>query len=262
MYKNYIFDLYGTLIDIHTDEAKRPLWDQMRQMYSVYGADYTPEQIRDAFHYLCKSEALKIKNTRHIEDPEVDYINVFIRLLLEAPTIHESEYMPVAWSQEDVKRWAFHTGVIFRILSRDYYHVFEDTVETLQALKKKGCRLFVVTNAQRIFTMPEIEQVGIAQFFDDIIISSDYGIKKPDPQLLDQIFQKYHIRKSRTVYVGNAIANGLQMAMDYGLDTIFLNSLHFDAKERKDKLKQLKPSKNAEMPKVITSGKISELLKQ
>lgn len=258
MYKNYIFDLYGTLLRIHTDEAKRPLWDSMRQMYSAYGADYTPEQLRDSFHYLCKSEALKLRNNKNIQDPEVDYNTIFVRLLLEAPNRHESEYTPVAWSQEDAKRWAFHTGVMFRILSRDYCYPCEGVKETLEALKKQGCRLFLVSNAQRIFTMPEIEQAGLVEYFDDIFFSSDHIYKKPSTELIDQLFQKHKIRKNKTVYVGNAIADGLKMADDYGIDTIFLNVLRLDAKERKEQLKRC----NLKANKVIANGDIRELLEQ
>ena len=31
MYKNYIFDLYGTLVDIRTDEGKNSLWKKMSE---------------------------------------------------------------------------------------------------------------------------------------------------------------------------------------------------------------------------------------
>ena len=30
-YENYIFDLYGTLVDIHTDEEKTELWEKLAQ---------------------------------------------------------------------------------------------------------------------------------------------------------------------------------------------------------------------------------------
>ena len=30
-YENYIFDLYGTLVDINTDEEKRELWAKLAQ---------------------------------------------------------------------------------------------------------------------------------------------------------------------------------------------------------------------------------------
>lgn len=32
-YKNYIFDLYGTLIDIHTEEGERKLWKALAKYY-------------------------------------------------------------------------------------------------------------------------------------------------------------------------------------------------------------------------------------
>ena len=35
MYKNYIFDLYGTLIDINTDEWNVQLWKKMQILYNT-----------------------------------------------------------------------------------------------------------------------------------------------------------------------------------------------------------------------------------
>ena len=37
-YKNYIFDLYGTLIDINTNEWSAQLWKKMAILYGYYGA--------------------------------------------------------------------------------------------------------------------------------------------------------------------------------------------------------------------------------
>ncbi len=28
-YDNYVFDLYGTLVDIHTDESKKEVWEKL-----------------------------------------------------------------------------------------------------------------------------------------------------------------------------------------------------------------------------------------
>ncbi len=33
MYRNCIFDLYGTLVDIHTDEVKPELWEKLALFY-------------------------------------------------------------------------------------------------------------------------------------------------------------------------------------------------------------------------------------
>ena len=48
-YQNYIFDLYGTLADIHTDENAPRLWDAMRAYYRKQGAPYRPEELRKAY---------------------------------------------------------------------------------------------------------------------------------------------------------------------------------------------------------------------
>ena len=45
-FKNYIFDFYGTLVDIETDESSPILWDTMAQIYQSYGASYTGEGLR------------------------------------------------------------------------------------------------------------------------------------------------------------------------------------------------------------------------
>ena len=40
MYKNYLFDLYGTLVDINTNEWKSYLWKKMAELYGFEGAFY------------------------------------------------------------------------------------------------------------------------------------------------------------------------------------------------------------------------------
>ena len=47
-YRNYIFDLYGTLVDIHTDEEDPAAWAALARFYSYYGARYAPDALRAA----------------------------------------------------------------------------------------------------------------------------------------------------------------------------------------------------------------------
>ena len=39
VYKNYIFDFYGTLVDILTDEKDPALWDKFCLLYTSDAAD-------------------------------------------------------------------------------------------------------------------------------------------------------------------------------------------------------------------------------
>lgn len=51
-YENYIFDLYGTLVDIHTEEDRPEAWAALARFYSYYGADYAPRELQQAFRRM------------------------------------------------------------------------------------------------------------------------------------------------------------------------------------------------------------------
>ena len=44
-YDNYIFDLYGTLADIHTEENDPLVWKKLALFYGYYDADYIYQSI-------------------------------------------------------------------------------------------------------------------------------------------------------------------------------------------------------------------------
>ena len=47
-YRDLIFDLYGTLVDIHTEEDDL-VWEKTALYFGFYGAHYTPTELRSAF---------------------------------------------------------------------------------------------------------------------------------------------------------------------------------------------------------------------
>ena len=56
MYKNCVFDLYGTLIDINTDEWSIELWEKMAVYYGYKGAIYTAEELNEEYGKLVEAE--------------------------------------------------------------------------------------------------------------------------------------------------------------------------------------------------------------
>ena len=54
-YQNILFDLYGTLADIHTDESKKELWKSLSVWYQSHGAAYTPWKLqKDYMQYVAE----------------------------------------------------------------------------------------------------------------------------------------------------------------------------------------------------------------
>ena len=53
-YTDLVFDLYGTLVDIHTEEDDA-VWEKTAVYYGFYGARYTGEELKRGLRIpLCK----------------------------------------------------------------------------------------------------------------------------------------------------------------------------------------------------------------
>lgn len=80
MYETCIFDLYGTLVDIHTDEKKEELWEKLALFYAFYGAFYTPGELREAYGRLTEELSAGKRGVRkdaHEAFPEIQIEDVF-----------------------------------------------------------------------------------------------------------------------------------------------------------------------------------------
>ena len=71
MFKNYLFDLYGTLIDINTDEWQKELWEKLAILYKYKGADYTADEIAEDYGKFVAEEKARVRK-RHPEYTEID----------------------------------------------------------------------------------------------------------------------------------------------------------------------------------------------
>lgn len=217
-YGTYVFDLYGTLVDIHTDESLSMVWEKLALFYGYYGALYEPGELKERYEVLVngKEQALK-KNLEedpkyaHEASPEIEITEVFQALFLEKG-VEADETLSV------------HAGQFFRILSTEYVKTYPGTEAMLAQLKEKGKRVYLLSNAQRIFTEYEMHTLNIASYFDDIFISSDYQTKKPDERFFGILMEKHNIDPKQTLFVGNDSRTDIGGATQVGMHTFYVNS--------------------------------------
>ena len=255
-YKNYIFDFYGTLVDISTNEKKPALWKQLAGIYSQYGADYTGPELRRTYEQFCmeeeklladrlltEAEKLPADNFHHKDHliPEIRLEKVFYRLLTEAPVRHEvsAQITPGPYTG-DPYTWAELIANTFRVLSRKTLALYPGTYETLEKLKAAGSRLFILSNAQKVFTLPEIEAMGIVPLFEDIWLSSDHYVKKPAPSFIGELMAAHDMKPDETAMVGNDCISDMGSAAEAGVDGILLNTFSF-SKEYIKKTSPVRP---------------------
>ena len=89
MYKNFVFDVYGTLVDIHTNEHEEKTWEKMVQTLEFYGAKYTATELKEAYFSSCELQMIQGKaNFKH---PEVDVVEVFRHIFENKRTQKKSD---------------------------------------------------------------------------------------------------------------------------------------------------------------------------
>lgn len=208
MYENYIFDLYGTLVDIRTNESKRSLWEKMTEIYAFYGAEYKPMELKRRYIALCREEEQKIIG---FDYPEVDVLKVFKRLFEEKNV------------KMDDKSYTL-IGQFFRVTSTKFVKLYDETLDVLKLLKEKNKKIYLLSNAQNIFTSYELKYLGIYDYFDGIKISSNESVKKPSAMFFDSLFNKYKLDKKKSVMIGNDWIADMKSAYDYGIDSIYIHT--------------------------------------
>jgi HAD superfamily hydrolase (TIGR01509 family) len=81
-------------------------------------------------------------------------------------------------------------------------HVEPDIVPALAALRARGLRLVVVSNANG--TLRHLfERLGLAQWFDSMLDSHEWGVEKPDPRLFQHALEESGAEATTTVHVGD-----------------------------------------------------------
>lgn len=214
MYKTCIFDLYGTLVDIHTDEKKEELWERLALFYAFYGASYTPRELETAYGRLTEELSDGKRGARrdaHEAFPEIQIEDVFRTLFREKGT-------------EAAEELVRHAGQFFRILSIDRLRLYEGTKEMLRTLRERGKKIYLLSNAQKIFTEYEMNALGLTPYFDGIFISSELGCKKPDLDFYESLLAAFRIPRQTAVMTGNDGLCDIEGAKRAGLATVYVRT--------------------------------------
>lgn len=215
-YDGFVFDFYGTLVDIRTNEGKPYLWQKCSELYRSLGASYSPVELKRTYFRMVREEMERLQREGEekygvgfLAEPELT--NVFQLLY---------EQKGVSCSHER----AALTANFFRTLSRQKLLVYNGVKDTLCRLRQAGKQVYLLSNAQRDFTRPEIEFTGLAGCFDGILISSEEGCKKPSPMFFCRLMERYELEGSRLLMMGNDVEADVKGAAAAGMDTLYIHT--------------------------------------
>lgn len=215
-YAAFVFDLYGTLTDIRTNERKSALWRRLNELYSSLGAHYSPMELKKSYLLMAQqiAEQIQAEGVRSYGESflgEADLTVVFQRLF------HEKG---VSCSREKAGLFAN----FYRMFSREKLKVYDGVKETLGRLRELGKRVFLLSNAQSDFTRPEIELLGLTDCFDGILISSEEGCRKPSPVFFRRLTERYGLTPENCLMIGNDVNTDIKGAKAVGMDTLYIHT--------------------------------------
>lgn len=196
--KNFLFDLYGTLVDVRTDESN----PKFVKRYAKYFKRIAPQV---NFRERYKEECEKLKSDDEYFEP--DLLKVFKEV---APQLSDKQLLKASYA--------------FRKFSRSRLCLYRGAKKLLTGLKERGANIYLVSNAQACFTVPELKKLKLYKLFDGIELSSDFGKKKPCKEFFEHAIQKYGLDRDQSIYCGNDFRADVQGAKSANLATAYINS--------------------------------------
>ena len=98
---------------------------------------------------------------------------------------------------------------------------YPGVVEGLERMRTARLRLACVTNKASRFTLPLLQETGLARFFDAVVTSDEAGFRKPDPRIFLHACNLLRAATRDTVVIGDS-ANDAQGARAAGCKVLLV----------------------------------------
>lgn len=203
MKKGIFFDLYGTLIDIDTDEYDLRVYSTLSQYLAYHLVSISPEKLKETYFQEIRFYLSQSKETY----PEVDLYKVF------------SDIMHQYGKRKYPRQVIVYTGMLFRSLTIRRLNVFGGLYDVLATLME-NTEVAIISDAQWIFSQSEMEMFGLSRFMKFSILSSQFGFKKPDVRLFEMAMKRVSVKPEESVYIGDSPGKDLVGAKKAGMKFI------------------------------------------
>lgn len=233
MIKAVLFDIYGTLVDVQTDEAGMGAYELLSKYLEYKHVYLTPDQVKWFYHEEFArrlgqepGKPASLDDFRqHIQTNPRSYPDDDIRDVFK--TIVDRCCVVKAVKSDDLDHTAADLSHLFRSATRKRLFVYPTIRSGLKVLREKY-RLGIVSNAQEAFTPEELDIYGLREHFDIIVLSSQAKLKKPNPAIFQAALEKIGIDPKEVVFVGNDLIADIMGASNLGMKTILIGRQQYN----------------------------------
>ena len=235
-----LFDINGTILDVETEDWGRTTLRGVNRFLRYYGVHRRTSELVDIVRGALRAQI----EASHEKYAEFDAVRLWARvleILAEAEIedaaegvdagIDDAEEMTHSRRLADpvtieLPKELSDPGLplllaqLQRALSRRRLRPYDGVTDVLAELQSKY-RLGIVSDAQWAYARHELEESGLAGFFEIVVVSGDHGFRKPDPRLYQIALDALKSTPARTIFVGNDMHRDIFGPAQMGMKTIF-----------------------------------------
>ena len=208
------FDVNGTLVRILTEEDMDQIFRAAAHFFTYQGIDLRRHQVRELYFAIMKEQ----QHASLEEYPEFDAVAIWRRIIDD----HMTDFTRTLPAGK-IEQMPLFLAEMARGISRHALHLYPHVREVLDALRGRYS-LAVVTDAQSAYARAELHKVGLLDHFDPIIVSGDFGYRKPDPRLFRLALDRMGVPAQHTLFVGNDMHRDIFGARAAGMKTVMVDS--------------------------------------
>lgn len=87
--------------------------------------------------------------------------------------------------------------------SKGKSHINTELIEMIKELKAKGYKTPLLSNNSSTLR-EKLAKHNISELFDEIIISGEVEVSKPDPKIFEVLFEKLRVEPEEVVFIDNS----------------------------------------------------------
>ena len=202
MHRNFLFDLDQTLLDFHASE-----YTALKIVLMKNGLSFSDE-IYQAFKEFNKSLWLEL------EKGTITREELFIKrfeYIFGKCEGDSSNLDPLKTNDEFIKTMSVNGVLMDGAL---------DFVKRVKAEIQKA-RIYIASNGATINAKGRIASTGLDQYIDDIFISEDLGVTKPDPEFFDVCMERIGEPRSSCIMIGDSLTSDMLGAKNAHITSVW-----------------------------------------
>jgi len=202
MHHNFLFDLDQTLLDFHASEYKAlgivlqkngfPFSDGIYQAFKAYNKSLWLELEKGT---MTRTELF----TKRFQD-------IFMRC-----GGNTTGADPLQVNDEFIRTMSVN-GVLM-----------DGALDFVRKVKQEipGARIYIASNGATVNAKGRIASTGLDRYIDDLFISEELGVTKPDPAFFDLCLQRIGEPRAACIMIGDSLSSDMLGAKNASLDSVW-----------------------------------------